>query len=181
MNIWRVMSSKKRVETLAFIIEREFVGVEETAKLLGRSKGFVSQFFNLLEEEGILKKERRKYKVLLDSPNVRAIKILLNIAKITEALEKHRKGWMTSVGIYGSFAKGENTKDSDLDVWIVVDEYPEEREIARVGREISDEIGKHAHLLILTKKRIERLRKEDPIFYCELLNSFVVWGERLGF
>ncbi len=174
------MSSKERVETLTFILERETVGVEETATLLGRSKGFVSQFFSLLEEEGILKKTGRRYRVL-KSPKVRAIKILLNIARITEVLEKHRKDWMVSVGIYGSFAKGENTEDSDLDIWIAVDEYPEEREIARVEREFSEEIGKQTHLLILTKERIDRLRKEDPVFYCELINSFVIWGEGLEF
>lgn len=170
------MSSKERVETLTFILERENVGVEETAKLLGRSKGFVSQFFSLLEEEGILKKVGRKYRVL-ESPKVKALKILLNIARIADILEKNRKNWMLSVGVYGSFARGENTEDSDLDIWIVVDSYPNEREVARVEKEISKETGKQTHLLILTREKIERLRKEDPVFYCELVNSFVIWGE----
>ena len=84
---------------------------------------------------------------------------------------------MLSVGVYGSFARGENTEDSDLDIWIVVDSYPNEREVARVEKEISKETGKQTHLLILTREKIERLRKEDPVFYCELVNSFVIWGE----
>ncbi len=180
MNIWRLMSSKERVEALTLILERETAGVEETAKLLGRSKGFVSQFFSLLEEEGILRKAGRKY-AILKSSKVRAIKILLNIARIAEVIEKHRKNWMVSVGVYGSFAKGENTEDSDLDIWIVVNRYPDEREIAKVEREISEETGKQAHLLILTRERIDRLRREDPVFYCELVNSFVIWGEGIEF
>ncbi len=65
MNIWKILSSRERVETLEYILEREVVGVEEVATSLKRSKGFVSQFLRLLEEEGILKEhsERRLRKL----------------------------------------------------------------------------------------------------------------------
>lgn len=59
MNVWKILSSRERVETLEYILEREVVGVEEVAASLKRSKGFVSQFLRLLEEEGILKKQKR--------------------------------------------------------------------------------------------------------------------------
>ncbi len=181
MNIWRILSSKERVETLEFILEKEVIGVEEVATSLKRSKGFVSQFLRLLEKEGILKKQRRKYFVLHEAPEVRAIKIMLNMIKLQKSLVKRRKEWMVSVGIYGSFSKGTNREDSDVDVWIRVEKRPEEREIAAIERELSEELEKPVHILILTPERIERIKKDDPVFYCELVNSFVIWGEGVGF
>ncbi len=181
MNLWKILSSKERVETLEFILEKEMVGVEELSTSLKRSKGFVSQFLRLLEEEGTLKKQKRKYFVLHEAPEVRAIKIMLNIIKLQKSLVKHRKEWMVSVGVYGSFSKGTNREDSDIDVWIRVEKRPGEREVAVIERELSEELGKPVHILILTPERIERLKKDDPIFYCELASSFVMWGEGVGF
>lgn len=181
MNIWRIFSSKERAETLEYILEREVVGVEDVTSSLNRSKGFVSQFLRLLEEEGILRREKRKYVILHESPEVRAIKLMLNMIKLRSSLVKHRKEWMKSLGVYGSYSKGTNRENSDVDIWIRVEKYPEEKEVARVERELSDELGKHVHFLILTPERIERLREKDPVFYCELANSFVMWGDGIGF
>jgi|Deesub1362A_J573_1020465.scaffolds.fasta_scaffold00187_10 predicted nucleotidyltransferase len=181
MNIWRILSSKERTEVLQYILEKEVVGVEEIAKTLNRSKGFISQFFKLLEGEGILAKKDRKYAVLLNSPKVRSIKILLNIMSIYTVLIKYRTEWMDSLGIYGGFAKGTNRDDSDIDIWIRVTKHPGEKEVAKVEKNLTVEFGKPVHILILTPEKLERLKKEDQIFYCELSNSFVIWGDGIGF
>lgn len=166
---------------MEYILEKEVVGVEEVATSLKRSKGFVSQFLRLLEEEGILKKQRRKYVVLHEALKVRAIKIMLNMIKLQTSLIKHRKEWMKSVGVYGSYSKGTNREDSDIDIWIRVEKHPGEKEIARVEKDLAKEIGKPVHLLILTPEKIARIKESDPVFYCELINSFVMWGEGVGF
>ncbi|WP_346297599.1 nucleotidyltransferase domain-containing protein [Geoglobus acetivorans] len=176
MNIWKILSSKERVETLEFILEREVVGVEEVATSLKRSKGFVSQFLRLLEMEGVLKRQKRKYVVLHEAPEVRAIKIMLNITKLQTSLVKHRREWMVSLGVYGSYSKGTNREDSDIDIWIRVEKHPGEKEIARVEKDLAKEIGKPVHLLILTPEKIARIKENDPIFYCELVNSLCYMG-----
>ena len=162
------------------MLEREVVGVKETTRFLKRSKSFVSQYFRLLEDEGVLRREGRKFRVE-QSPEVRAMKILLNISRLKPIIERHREEWMVSVGIYGSFARGESREDSDLDIWVRVEEHPDEMEVARVEGEISRDVGRRANILVLTDERLERIRKEDPIFYCELRNSFVIWGEGFEF
>ena len=181
MNIWKILSSRERLETLELILERDIISVEEVATSLRRSKGFVSQFLRLLEEEGILRKRKRKYAALQEAPEVRAIKIMLNITKLQTLLVKHRKEWMVSLGVYGSFSKGTNRQDSDIDIWIRVENHPGEKEVARIEKDLSNEIGKQVHILILTPERIARIRESDPVFYCELANSFVMWGEGVGF
>ena len=181
MNLWKLIPSKERVEVLQHILEKDEVGVEETSKALNRSKGFTSQFFKLLENEKILKKKNRKYAVLQSSPLTKSIKILLNTARIYPVLIKHREEWMESTGIYGSLARGENREDSDIDIWITVSKHPGEREVARIEKNLSIELEKRVHILILTPEKIERLRKDDPFFHCELINSLVIWGEGIGF
>jgi len=58
-----------------------------------------------------------------------------------------------------------------------VSKHPGEKEIARIERELSDELGKRVHILVLTPERLERLKKDDFVFYCELKHSVVIWGE----
>ena len=176
MNIWRVLSTKERFNTLARALEKEIISVEELAGELNLSKGFISQYLRILEEEGVLKRDGRMYAVK-DTAVTRALKVLINTLMLSEILIKHRKVWMEGLGFYGSFASGKNREDSDIDVWVRVTKHPGEKEIARFEREISEETGKIVHVLVLTPERLERLKKDDIIFYCELKNSVVVWGE----
>jgi predicted nucleotidyltransferase len=176
VNIWKLFATKKRFEMLEYILDKEKISVEESAKALNLSKGFTSQFLRVLEKEGLLRREGRKY-IIDDSAVTRTLKTFINTALLYEILVKYRKNWMESLGVYGSFALGENKEDSDVDIWVKVSKHPGEREVARVERELSNELGKRAHILLLTQERLNRLKKDDFIFYCELKNSIVIWGE----
>ncbi|MFA4640708.1 winged helix-turn-helix domain-containing protein [Pyrococcus kukulkanii] len=55
--MYKLISTKERVEILRYILERDTIRVEETAKKLGVSKGLVSKLLHMLEKEGIVKKE----------------------------------------------------------------------------------------------------------------------------
>jgi len=176
MNIWKLFATRERFDTLKCALEKEKVSVEELARELNLSKGFVSQFLRILEGEGLLRREGRKY-VVKDTAITRTLKVFINTATIHEILMKHKKDWMESLGFYGSFASGKNKEDSDVDVWIKVSKHPGEKEIARIERELSDELGKRVHIIVLTPERLGRLKKDDFVFYCELKRSVVIWGE----
>ncbi|MFA4702137.1 nucleotidyltransferase domain-containing protein [Pyrococcus kukulkanii] len=65
--------------------------------------------------------------------------------------------------MYGSFSRGENKEGSDVDIWI----YTQEEDMIRVAkfqRKLRDTLKREVDLLVLTPKKIERLKKEDPIF-----------------
>lgn len=171
-----LFSTSERIKILEAVIFRTGnVSVNNIASQIGLSKGLVSKYFQILLKEQILKKEKGKL-VVADSKSVKAVKILLNVRQIdTRIFSKYP--FVTAVGLYGSCARGENTEDSDVDLWVRVKDV-EETKIASLTSEINKKI-KNAKVLFLNDKKIEKLRKEDIMFYHSLsFGSIILYGDK---
>jgi len=102
------------------------------------------------------------------------LKSFFNIKKLTDKnIIKKLKDAKAS-GVYGSWANGTNYEDSDLDIWIKVEKHPGEMKVARISSEIRRVLGRNVQILVLTPERIERLKKEDPIFYYSLVFGSII-------
>ncbi|MBP1911000.1 nucleotidyltransferase domain-containing protein [Thermococcus stetteri] len=173
-----LLSTPERVKILEEVLQKNAVGVEEVSRKLGVSKGLVSKTLHLLLKHGIAVKKGRKFHII-DSPKTRELKRFLNFIVLSEKLKGLKEDWILALGIYGSFASGENREDSDIDVWVFA-KREELIKSARLKKRISELTGRDADLIVLTPSRISRLQKEDPIFYYSLVyGSMVIWGERL--
>jgi len=171
-----LFSTSQRIKILEAVIFRtDSVSVNNIASQLGLSKGLISKYFQILLKEQILKKEKGKL-VVADNASVKAVKILLNVRRIdTRIFGKYP--FVTAVGLYGSCARGENTEDSDVDLWVRVKDVKESK-IAALTSEINKKI-KNAKLLFLNDKKIEKLRKEDIMFYHSLsFGSIILYGDK---
>ena len=171
-----LFSTSQRIKILEAVIFRtDSVSVNNIASQLGLSKGLISKYFQILLKKQILKKEKGKL-VVADNASVKAVKILLNVRRIdTRIFAKYP--FVTAVGLYGSCARGENTEDSDVDLWVRVKDV-EESKIASLTSEINKKI-KNAKLLFLSDKKIEKLRKEDIMFYHSLsFGSIILYGDK---
>ncbi|MCL4457293.1 MAG: nucleotidyltransferase domain-containing protein [Nitrospirae bacterium] len=171
-----LFSTSERIKILEAVIFRTgSVSVNNIASQLGLSKGLVSKYFQILLKEQILKKEKGKL-VVADSTSVKAVKILLTVKRIdTRIFDKYP--FVTAVGLYGSCARGENTEDSDVDLWVKIKDV-EETKIASLTSEMNKKI-KNAKLLFLSDKKIEKLRKEDIMFYHSLsFGSIILYGDK---
>ena len=171
-----LFSTSQRINILETVIFRTgSISVNNIASQLGLSKGLVSKYFQILLKEQILKNEKGKL-VVADNASVKAVKILLNLRRIdTRIFSKYP--FVTAVGLYGSCARGENTEDSDVDLWVRVKDV-EETKIASLTSEINKKI-KNAKLLFLSDKKIEKLRKEDIMFYHSLsFGSIILYGDK---
>ncbi len=171
MNIPKVLSTRERMKILENIIFKEgMFGVCETAKELGLSKSLVSQYFDLLLKEKIIKRIGRKFKVR-DGAIVRSLKILFNIQRVKpNAFKKYKS--IVAVGLYGSCAKGTNTESSDVDIWIKVDKIDN-----NLNTKLASELRKrvpNANILWLDNKRIKELKKKDPLFYYALYFGSII-------
>jgi len=176
--MFKLISTSERVRILTYVLERKAVGVEETARATGLSKGLVSKTLNLLIKYGVAEKRGRRFVIHL-TPKTRELKRFLNFVVLSEKLEPLREDWILALGIYGSFARGENTDKSDLDVWILV-EKPSILRTASLRRKIETVTGREVDLLVLTPKRVKALRENDPVFYYSLAyGSMIIWGESL--
>ena len=87
---------------------------------------------------------------------------------------------MAGIGIFGSWAEGTNTYESDLDMWIMVDPYPSEHELARLQKDIRTMAGVEVNMLVLTDEKVERIKRTDLPFYNSLVRtSIILKGESI--
>jgi len=175
MELSRIFSSRERIKILKNIIFREGeFGVNEIAKEVKLSKGLVSKYFDILVKEKILGKKKRKYYVKSNVP-VKSLKILLNLTKIDPKIFKKYK-FVKAAGIYGSCVKGTNSESSDVDLWIKVSNL-NQKSIPKLTSELRKKV-ENIKILVLDDEKLERLKKEDPLFYYSLyFGSVLIFGE----
>jgi len=71
------------------------------------------------------------------------------------------------IGIFGSFARGENKKGSDIDILIEFRNSPSLLTLIRLGNELTDILGVKVDLVTtgaIKNKRIRKSIKEDLIY-----------------
>lgn len=177
MNLSKLLSTKKRELILNEVLFKESeISVVDISRNLNISKGFVSRYLSLLSEQKIVKKVKNKYTVIYNL-NVRLLKILFNLKRFSKFNFK-RFPFITGVGLYGSCAKGENTEDSDIDIWIKISTRDEEK-LAKLTA-LMKRTSEKTSLLYLTDEKLAVLKKEDPHFYNSLVyGTTIIYGENI--
>ena len=174
--IHRLASTENRERILEYILEMGEFGAEEVASSLDLSKGLVSTYFRELMNLGIIYKRGRRF-YLAKGPELKELKRFLNFWSLREALLPLREDWMLALGVYGSFARGENGKTSDVDLWIMSEDDGPLRAMEFKER-AEDILGREVDLIILTRKKLARIKKENPHLYWSIkLSSLVLWGD----
>lgn len=175
MNIEKLLSTKERIKILKGIIYlEEGFGVAETARKLKLSKGLVSLYFEILIREGLLKRKKNRFYILHKS-NTKAIKMMLNILNIDAKIFKKYK-FIKSVGLYGSCAKGTNSRSSDVDLWVKIDK-TEKKNLIEFTSKMREKV-ENAKIIILDDEKLESLKRDDLVFYHSLFfGSIIIYGE----
>jgi predicted nucleotidyltransferase len=173
-----IFSTSERIKILDSVIYKTgSISVNSIASQLRLSKGLVSKYLGILAREGILKRANGKF-IVAESAIGKGIKILLNIRKMP-ILPFKKYPFVKSAGLYGSCAKGENNEESDIDLWVKVDDVGEEK-LASLLSELNKKLEK-LKLLFLTDKKIEKLKTEDELFYYSLaFGSITIYGDKDG-
>jgi predicted nucleotidyltransferase len=175
MNIKILLSTVERIKILSQIIYKtEHLSVNKVAKNLKLSKGLISKYFDFLVKEGILKRSAGKF-LVQNNVQTKAIKILLNLNIFdTDFFKKYK--FVKSAGVYGSFVKGTNTEDSDIDLWLLIDSVNEEN-LAKLTNGLKKMFG-NVKPLYLTEEKIQLLKKNDTTFYHSLIfGSITIYGD----
>jgi len=171
-----IFSTKERIKILkAVIFSDQPISVNLLAVKLKISKGLVSKYLDVLLKEGITKKSNGKY-LIVDSLITKGAKILLNITGVDAGIFK-RFDFVEAVGLYGSCAKGENTDESDVDLWIKIKDVSDEK-AAPLTAQMNKKI-RNVKPLFLTAKKIEKMKNDDELFYHSLsFGSIVLYGKK---
>jgi len=173
MNIHKLLSSKERIKILKYILYKtEQLSVNKVANELKLSKALISQFFQTLRKEEILNKKND----VTNNLNTRALKILLNLESFNTKILN--KSFIKAAGLYGSFVKGNNNEESDIDLWILTENAKDEQ-LAKLTNGLKVKYG-NIKPLYLTKEKLKILKNKDRVFYHSLVfGSIIVCGDKL--
>ncbi|MEW5936973.1 MAG: nucleotidyltransferase domain-containing protein [Candidatus Thermoplasmatota archaeon] len=150
--------------------------LRELARLLGTSPMTVKRSLDLLVSDLlILRKERKNqilYKANVSSQAFRFAKVSYNLsmlesAKVVETLLDNMPG-IISIILYGSFAKGENDRHSDLDLLVI--------SMAKKVRpmKIGERLGMDVNVMNFTDAQWTAQAKENRAFYLDVITEGIV-------
>jgi predicted nucleotidyltransferase len=150
----------------------------ELAKRTSLSQKAMALSLKELEEKGILKSKTKgnikNYSLNLKNRNLKDIIIQIEIFKKLEFLKKHRflkeifNGDNRIVGIFGSYAKGTETKNSDIDLFIIGEELKQDYD--KKGELFDLEIS----IKYFRKKEFKKLLREKNNLVKEIVKNHVL-------
>ncbi len=180
MDLPKLFSTRERVKILGFLLEHPSakINMNKLARDLKLSPGQIHKYITILRQEKIVVDDQLK-----ESYVTYSLRRLWNIKKIQDAdIPKIARRYFPKfkgLGIFGSWAKGDNKEESDLDIWLKLDFEPTDLEVAEAKKAMEKSIRANLDIVIASPKRLKHLHETSDIFYFSLYNGITVWGEEL--
>lgn len=163
---------------LSFLIrnpDREYFD-REISKLTGVSRAGTNLALRELAKKDLILREKKGrmyfYKAPSDDVLIRYLKILQNIVSLHPLTDKLRD-LSVRIVLYGSAAKGENTAESDIDIFIMTRD-PDKVEKIIFKDKLREKIQYVAH----TPNEFIKSKKSNYTFYREVEKGIVLWKEK---
>jgi predicted nucleotidyltransferase len=175
METQKLLSTPERARILEYLLANPGgkLQVRSIARKLEVSPASVSNCLGRLREKRMIEGN-----LDIKHPIVRALKILMNIEKLDNAVEKLKPmpKEIKGIGAYGSWASGTNTENSDIDIWLLADSQIAEIELARMQSRLKNSLNTECSLLAVTPQKLAQMKEKDPVMYYSLVNSFILRG-----
>ncbi len=172
MNDLQKLFTKKNLSILKDLSSKNETYIREISENTGASPAQVHQAIKIFKKSGFIKEKKLKNKKILslDLNNLLLNKIrqLINIHDMLNHRSFKELNKYGIVGIYGSFAAGKDTPQSDIDLWIYTRDKTNTLKLKNITRKIETDFRKEVKLLLLTDKKIKDLKENDPEFYFRL-------------
>ena len=165
-----------RVLALFFETPDEGFYLREMGRILDISPMTVKRALKLLVKDGLIVKEERKNQILYrantESQVFRYAKISYNLAvledkDLVEDLLDNVPG-VSSMILYGSYAKGENDTHSDLDILIISTAKKIDTD------KISKNIGVEVNVMNFTSAQWTKQARDNRAFYLDVITEGIV-------
>ncbi len=143
----------------------------ELVRQLGISLGTASKSLKILTEEDLLiKRERGRlsiYQANMENPILRELKILFTLFDL-EVMIKELKKDSSRIMLYGSCATGEDTFESDIDLFVLTDN---PRHVNEITTKYQKEISRQISPVIVTENEFRQIKREDQPFYNQIMKG----------
>lgn len=176
-HLYSILTETNALKVLAYIIEnpgREFIE-KEIQKATGISKGGVNSALRDLAQKKLVERKRRGrmyfYTTQVNNPFIKQLKVLKNIARLSPLVKK-LKGLSQKIILFGSWSRGENLKDSDIDLCILTNSGEEVQQIIK-----KTSLRNKLQLIIRTPTAFAELENKDPVFFKEIDRGVVLFSK----
>lgn len=138
----------------------------DIVKRSNQSKMTVIKWLNFLEKYNVLKVSKKGnhkyYSLNKDNPILRQIKVLVNTMNVYEPANR-LSGKGVEVYLFGSAARGEDMRDSDIDVLIIgkIDK----RDLVEFVDNVRDRTNKKVNPVVMDPFEYAALHKKNKTFY----------------
>ena len=156
--------------------------LRETARILNMDPMTVKRSLDMLVKDKFLIKFEEKNRILyqanLENPSLRYLKISYNLSILEEKklvdfiLSKMES--VTSIMLFGSFAKGENDEKSDIDI-VVISQSKD-----KPTSEVSKLLNRDVNLLSFRPSQWSTQSKTNRAFYLDVItDGIALYGSKL--
>lgn len=180
----------KIVDLLARNQEKKFT-INEIAKSLKEYYSFVHRIVNKLNQDGVVTKERvgKSWLCSLDTANEKTLTLIQlgEIEKREEFLSKNKelklvledfvksamsKSMPVSIVLFGSYAKGKETKESDIDILLIC---KIKSGFDKITKEIYSKYGKEINTILMNPDEFEN-QKNKAVIKEIISNHCILYG-----
>ena len=157
------------------------IHIKELARKLKISPATSKKFCDLFNKKKFLIKEKKGNSIFFRLDNksnyIKLLKKTYSLLKIKENIEEINKDGIKTIAVYGSYASGEYSNNSDLDLIIITRK--KELNFKNIQK-LQDKLKIEINITKMTYFEWEELKKEKNSFAKEiLLNHFIVYGGEL--
>lgn len=150
--------------------------LRESARMLNMDPMTVKRALNLLVNDDLLirteEKNRTLYKANVENPALRHIKISYNLSELREKnlvdfiLNKMKS--VSSIMLFGSFAKGANDNESDVDILII--SLSKDKPTAKLAKHLERDVN----LVNFTPAQWSNQTKDNKAFYLDVITDGIL-------
>lgn len=167
-----VKLEQKIIQLLSDYPEQEFYG-QEIAKKITCSKASVSGIMEILIQKNIASKKIRGhmkfYQINPKNAEVKKFKINIVLEKINPLLPKLEK-LSQKIILFGSGSRGDQTFNSDIDLFILSNQKEELRTIISTIK-----LNLPLKTIIKTQSELSEMEITEPEFYQEIKNGIILY------
>ena len=155
--------------------------LREAARILKISPMTLKRTLDFLLQNKLIRREVVKNQILysadMQNPALKHLKIAYNLSllwhkNIVEFIRKKIPGTNTII-LYGSYAKGENDRESDVDILII------STAKKNISASVSELIGKEVNLSIFSPAEWTKQARTNKAFYLDVITEgIVLYGTR---
>lgn len=176
----QVFTATNTLKVLGFLLSHpnEELYDREISRLTGISPAGTNLALRELAEVSLIEqfeKGRMKfYRLTLDDPLIRQIKVVKTLSYLTPLTEK-LKPFSIRIVLFGSAAVGEDTQTSDIDLFILARDKKNVMNVIEKSR-----LSEHLKPVICTPSEWADISAKNEVFNKEVEKGIILWDETLN-